>query len=522
MGQHHDHSRRDIARGIAVLTGGTALVPMSVLRGNAPDSSPRAIIRGKLEDADGRPVAAKIRVTESSTGETFLPPDAIHTMQQRLAPGILSYFYARGSYEIAVPPGRYLIEAVRGLCHRAAVEFTEVGAGITHTVDLRIPWLKDMRAGGWYSGNTHTHYHLRLRESPDDHLRMVPPAEALDVSALSYLIRTDSPYISNKYPIGRLLDYERDGTLLDMGEEARNNRTFGDFGYGHCLFLKIPRLVEPVSTGLLSKTGKAPDFPTLSMLCEEARKIGGVTIWCHNGGGLEAPVAHVLGHMDAYNVADGLEASYSRYYQLLNTGIRLPASTGTDWWIYDHNRVFVQVEGAFTYENWLAGLKAGRTFVTNGPLLELTVDGKGPGATVSASDAVRVRPSAVSRVPFDRLEIVRDGEVVASQPAVARREAVLEREIPVVRGGWLVARVSGEGRTYAMYEVYAHSSPVYLRVTGTPFRRAEAAGAMIDELDESIQLIRKSFRFANDADQAVAIGRFEQAKRRYAQLAAEG
>jgi hypothetical protein len=28
-------------------------------------------------------------------------------------------------------------------------------------------------------------------------------------------------------------------------------------------------------------------------------------------------------------------------------GLRLPASTGTDWWIYGQNRVFVQVDGAF-------------------------------------------------------------------------------------------------------------------------------------------------------------------------------
>ena len=95
---------------------------------------------------------------------------------------------------------------------------------------------------------------------------------------------------------------------MDMGEEARNNKTFAGIGYGHCLFLNIPRLVEPVSTGLLSATRKAADFPTLSMLCQEAKRIGGTTVWCHNGAGMEMPVAAALGHIDAYNVADGLEA----------------------------------------------------------------------------------------------------------------------------------------------------------------------------------------------------------------------
>jgi hypothetical protein len=162
------------------------------------------------------------------------------------------YFYVKGAYEIAVPAGRYRIEAVRGICHEPAVEFTEVGAGITHQADLTIPRLRDLRSTGWYSGNTHTHYHLEIDEDPDERLRTVPPAEDLDVSVISYLIRNDSPYITNKYPIGRLPEFSRNGTLVDMGEEARNNRTFGDFGYGHCLFLNIPRAIEPVSTGLLS------------------------------------------------------------------------------------------------------------------------------------------------------------------------------------------------------------------------------------------------------------------------------
>ena len=123
--------------------------------------------------------------------------------------------------------------------------------------------LKDLHGSGWYSGNTHTHYALEIEEDPDDRLRMVPPAEALDVSVISYLIRNDSPYITNRYPVGRLPQFSRDGTIMDMGEEARNNKTFGEWGYGHVLFLNIPRAVEPVSTGLLSKDGKAPDFPTL-------------------------------------------------------------------------------------------------------------------------------------------------------------------------------------------------------------------------------------------------------------------
>jgi hypothetical protein len=209
------------------------------------------VIKGAILDGvTGRPVAAKLRVVETGTGQGYFPEKAIRTRPERK-----HYFYARGAYEVAVPPGRYRIEAVRGIAHDVAVGEAEVGSGITRALDLRIPALRDLRPARWYSGNTHTHYHLDIDEDPDDRLRLVPPAEDLDVSVISYLIRNDSPYITNRYPVGRLPQFSRDGTLVDMGEEARNNRAFLDFGYGHCLFLNIPRLVEPVSTGLLSADG---------------------------------------------------------------------------------------------------------------------------------------------------------------------------------------------------------------------------------------------------------------------------
>src|SRR5258707_13228247 len=332
----HVHlTRREILQSLPVLGAGALLRPM---RGERPDTKTPGIIRGAILDgATGKPVAAKIRVTDMASGEVFMPEHAIKTMPQKAAAGVRHYFYARGKYEIAVPPGRYQIEVVRGICHEAAIAGTEVGAGLTRVQDFDIPVLQDMHASRWYSGNTHTHYHLEIEEDPDDNLRLVPPAEALDVSVISYLIRNESPYITNRYPVGRLPQFSRDGTLMDMGEEARNNKTFGEWGYGHVLFLNIPRAVEPVSTGLLSKDGKAPDFPTLSMLCQEARRIGGTTIWCHNGSGMEAPVTAALGYMDAYNLADGIEPEYNRYYRLLNCGFRLPVSSGTDWWITDHN-----------------------------------------------------------------------------------------------------------------------------------------------------------------------------------------
>jgi hypothetical protein len=258
------------------------------------------------------------------------------------------------------------------------------------------------------------------------------------------------------------------------------------------------------------------------MLCAQAQKIGGTTVWCHNGGGMEMPIAVALGHVNAYNLADGLAADYARYYRLLNCDFRLPASSGTDWWIYDHNRVFVKVEGDFTYDSWIAGLRAGRTFVSNGPLLELSVNDKGPGQSFETSGILRVSAKAVSRLPFERLEIVCNGVVVADQSAVDQREARLEREVVASAGGWVAARVSGGSKTHAGYPVFAHTSPIYFKIPGTPSRQAAAAGEFVDEIEESMRFVRKNYRFASEADKALALGRFEQGRLIYAKLVAQG
>ena len=94
-----------------------------------------------------------------------------------------------------------------------------------------------------------------------------------------------------------------------------------------------------------------------------------MVIWCHNGRGMEAPVAAALGKVDAFNLFDPnwMDAEYDIYYKMLDAGIRLPASTGSDWFISSANRVYAQTGGPFEHEPWFDALKRGRTFITNGP-----------------------------------------------------------------------------------------------------------------------------------------------------------
>ena len=120
------------------------------------------------------------------------------------------------------------------------------------------------------------------------------------------------------------------------------------------------------------------------------------------------------------------------------------------------------------------------------------------------------------------MEILYNGEIVAEQDAWKNTEAKLEREIEVDRGGWIAARVSGGVKTHAGYTVFAHTSPVYVRVDGTPHRHAEAAGAFVDEIEDQCVSFVRTFAFAKDADRALAIGQFEAGRAVFAKIAAAG
>ncbi len=69
-----------------------------------------------------------------------------------------------------------------------------------------------------------------------------------------------------------------------------------------------------------------------------------------------------------------------------------------------------------------------------------------------------------------------------------------EREIEVEEGGWIAARLTGGAETYAGFTAFAHTSPVYVRVPGSQFPRAEAIGAFIDEIGRSMRAVRKGFQ----------------------------
>jgi hypothetical protein len=88
------------------------------------------------------------------------------------------------------------------------------------------------------------------------------------------------------------------------------------------------------------------------------------------------------------------------YYQYLNAGFRLPIAAGTDKMgegiPVGSNRLYARFTDTASYDAWLAGLKAGNGFVTNGPMLTFEVEGHAAGEVVefTGSRTVKARATA--------------------------------------------------------------------------------------------------------------------------------
>jgi hypothetical protein len=306
---------------------------------------------------------------------------------------------------------------------------------------------------------------------------------------------------------GRLDPLSNEQTLLYWNQEFRSTI------WGHMTLLNLRHLVEPIFTGFRNTTHPW-DAPTNADIADHTHDQEGFVNYTHPASNIkdpydsaysakELPVDVALGKVDSIDVmGTGHEANLPLWYRLLNCGFRIPASAGTDCFLNrissklpGSDRAYVKVEGPFSYQAWIDGLKAGRTFVTNGPMfVETSVAGRSAGETVQAMSGVslRLRAQAIAQYPLDQLEAVYNGAVVATaRPRKAGDlEISLDQEIPVDRGGWIAFRVAGPPHAdQPTGSVFAHTSAIYLDVPGRPVQAREDAAyflAWIDRLEAEI------------------------------------
>jgi TolB protein len=448
-----------------------------------------------LQSGTGRLTPARVSIL-APDGRSFAPDDAWHHaddgFDRRTRKREYGYFHTSGSSLVTVPAGPIVLEVSHGPEYRVVRKRLLVRADRDTAVRIVLSRLTDMPAAGWYSGDMHVHmnYGGSYRNTPN---RLAGQARAEDVHLVENLI-------VNKE--GRIPDIEYFTGEPDPASTA-NTLIFHDQEYhtsfwGHAGLLGLRRNVILPAYAAYANTAAASLFPTNASVMDLAHAQGGVTGYVHpfdsdpDPADTARPLTHefpvdvALGKVDYYEAlgfVDDYMATARMWYRILNCGFRLPAGAGTDAMAnfaslrgpVGMNRVFVQSGPPLNQHRWLAALQAGRSFATNGPLLEFKLEGKGIGDELSLAGQreLTAHVSLRSIVPVDHLEIVRNGEVIAEVPLTGDRTSVSANvRVTAESSGWYLLRARGERAAYPVLDVYpyATTSPIYVLVGDRPIR----------------------------------------------------
>jgi TolB protein len=426
------------------------------------------------------------------------------------------YFHMSGAATVTVPAGAIRLEVSHGPEYRVSQRTVNITPNSSPVVRVALERLADLPSAGWYSGDLHVHmnYGGAYRNTPT---RLAAQARAEDLHLVENLIVNKEGRIPDlEYFTGHPDPVSTPTTVIVHDQEYHTSY------WGHVGLLGLRRNVILPGYSGYANTAAASLYPTNAAVMDLAHAQGGVTGYVHPFDSYpdpgdsskaltdELPVDVALGKVDYYEAlgfVDDYVATAKVWYQLLNCGFRLPAGAGTDAMAnfaslrgpVGMNRVFVKSGAPLEQRRWLAALKAGHSFATNGPLLGFTLGGKELGDEVSLSSPGRelvARVSLRSMVPIDHLEIVGNGKVVAEIPLGGNRTTVSTTlKIPVQQSGWYLLRARGDRPAYPILDVYpyATTSPIYVTVGSAPVRSptdAEYFIAWIDRLQKALQANR--------------------------------
>ncbi len=157
------------------------------------------------------------------------------------------------------------------------------------------------------------------------------------------------------------------------------------------------------------------------------------------------------------------------YYHILNCGLRLPPSAGSASGVLPnpvgYNRVYVHVDGELTYEKWWSALRAGRSFVTNGPLLLAKANGELPGHVFGAEPGqsldLTLDLTLITKDRVPKLEIIKNGEVAQTIDLPDEPRQHKTARVSFDASGWFLIRaVSDNPKTYR----FASTAPFYVEI----------------------------------------------------------
>ena len=453
-----------------------------------------------LSDDTGKPSPAMIRLVWKTNGSEYRPRNALEfapqfdtqgsntgvrraNLQGKLAG---NYWCVPGPIDMILPPGEWEVVIRRGTEHVPIIDAFTVAAGATLEKTYRPRRWVDMRKSGWYSGDDHIHFQLL---SDVDARQAMTWIQAEDVHLGNILKMGDMNRTwFEQRGFGPDYRVREDDYILVPGQECP--RTHDQLG--HTISLNITDMVRDTA-----------HYYQYDWIFNSVAAQGGLSGFAHvntdlfhvhRGMTLAAPKDLI----DFVELLQFTTLGTDLYYDFLNLGFKVTASAGSDvpWGgTVGEVRVYAYTgRGQFTADKWFTALEQGRTFVTNGPMIDFRVDKAYPGdeLVVKEGKKVRVRARTWGAEGFTtpvKLEIIKHGDVIQHIEADPKGSGELKIDVELDPGDgcWLAARVEGtEGYR-------AHTTPVYLVRDGLRFWNYDAVDALLakrvaslDEIDALI------------------------------------
>jgi TolB protein len=494
--------------------------------------TPTGRVRVRVLGPDGKLTPARIYI-QASDKRGYAPDGGFHRV---IAATETHYFHTTGESEVEVPVGATTIEAMKGWEYRPQSAAVDVLAGRIQTVNLRLERLIDLPARGWYSGDTHVH-DLHQGNFGLTHQTFFTQLAGEDLHITNALIHMDGTRLMGRWAdlSGEPNPVSTKDHILQYAQEFRGS-------LGHISILGINRFILPFNGGN-PNTAYAQAALDHTYI-DAAHQQGGIAGFVHpynnpvttpaQAASTLIPVDAALGKGDFYDigalVSDEL-ASAEFYYRLLNCGFRIAATSGTDNFSDvwrdpppGADRAFVRIQGGLNLQNWMAGIKAGRTFGSTGPILLLDVEGRQPGDEIAIGSStpvsLRVKVEMVSIAPVDQVEILVNGKVAYSERPADPNRLMIDRPVPVPDGGWVAARAIGPSHRYITDSyAFAQTSPVYVVRNGKKYVNPEDARFLLSAVDAIWTRTDAASRWRSPAEREKFKAAIDQARAVYQSLA---
>lgn len=452
------------------------MVETSTIRLTSLDQGKNWVNVRVLDDDTGQPVPARVHF-RSPEGVPYQPHGHHPHLNSNLDTwhidiggdvrlGQITYAVTDGTCQGWLPRGNVIVDIARGFEYEPLRTMIQIEPG-QQKLDLRIKRWTNMNSLGWFSGDSHVHF-LSTQGSHTE-------SQAEDLNVVNLLQAQWGSLFTNKEDFTGKPSVSRQGdNIVYVSQENRQHFM------GHMILWGLKQPVMPwASDGPSEAELGGPLETTLSHWADQAHSQGAYVISPHfpmpNG---EPAALIATGRLDGVEMLRQTSINHNHYYQYLNCGYRLPLVGGTDKMDgavpVGSYRTYVNIpkDEGFNYDNWCKNVARGRTFLSGGPILHFTVDGHEIGDTVpiSSPGTVEVQAWAESIFPIHRLEIVKDGTVVASaESRTGTRRLEINEKIKIDGHAWLAARCGGPNYYNGFQHhdiwtrgIFAHSSPIYI------------------------------------------------------------